>query len=630
MADESLEIVIELGGAEKATADLNKVAEAVDKAGDKANDTETQLSKFDRELERAGRLSQTTANSFNELAQKQMLASQRSIEFTQKLSGAANAAQTLSAQLGASGGAAGLIGALTGAAAQGAQLGAIFGPGGAFVGGVVGAAIPALTALTASANDSGVTIERLVRTVADGTKKFEDFLAAIQTADRAANRTARLGMGLGSSQEQQASIAETQARIDRTEAALRGARTTRQGMIGVEETARQDAFIRGLESQLSASRVMLEERRRMTAQVEREITEDRLAEMDVLNRAQREKDAEEARRRTESAEREAQQSASRAQQMQREREQRLEQLMSTAGGSSQLGDRSIVITDGERRADEAAKAREAAEREAAQAAQQAEREHNELLSQRRELMQGLLTDFDNITRRQQLEKSGIDEVNQAYHEMFANLLQQSADAPEELARDFESALLRMRETHERMTDSITETTRRAAQEQRQAFDDMAKQGMGFASSLGGAFSDAFQQAIAGEADFGKAFEQGIKKQLMNFGTVMVAEGVGALATGIGFTFTNPPAAAGKFAEGGIKIGLGVGLGAAGAAIPSAPATTTPASPTTPKAGGDSGGGNYTTVVNWNQPTVTAGTTNQLGREMARVMRQSSQRFGAGV
>lgn len=151
--------------------------------------------------------------------------------------------------------------------------------------------------------------------------------------------------------------------------------------------------------------------------------------------------------------------------------------------------------------------------------------------------------------------------------------------------------------------------------------------LGGANAIGGAFANAFGQAIQGQADFGEAFIKGSKQMLIQYGTGQVAEGVSALLSAVGMAFTNSPGAAGKAVEGAGKIALGVSLGAAGAAIstPAAPSGEDKAPRMGPAANDGAAGGNV--IVNMNSPFVTAGTRAQLGRDMARTIGGASTRFG---
>lgn len=148
-------------------------------------------------------------------------------------------------------------------------------------------------------------------------------------------------------------------------------------------------------------------------------------------------------------------------------------------------------------------------------------------------------------------------------------------------------------------------------------------------TLGAVFSNAFQAAISGQEDFGEAMEQGIKRVLLQYGTQMVAEGVGALLTGVGNIIFNPPAAAAKLAEGAGKIALGVGLGAAGAAMPAAAsggAGARPAEgPRGPAANEHPGGVAPVTIV-MNAPVIMGGTHAEVARTFSEQGMVAARRY----
>jgi hypothetical protein len=149
--------------------------------------------------------------------------------------------------------------------------------------------------------------------------------------------------------------------------------------------------------------------------------------------------------------------------------------------------------------------------------------------------------------------------------------------------------------------------------------------------IGGVFAGAFSAAIQGQEDFGQALAKGTKQVLIQFGTQMVAEGIGALFTGIGNTVLNPPAAATKLAEGAGKIALGVGLGAAGAAIPTGGGGASGARAERPRVdqAPSSGAQAQQLVINMNAPTVLGGTEAEFGRVMLRAGEAAARRFHGG-
>lgn len=152
------------------------------------------------------------------------------------------------------------------------------------------------------------------------------------------------------------------------------------------------------------------------------------------------------------------------------------------------------------------------------------------------------------------------------------------------------------------------------------------------STIGGVFANAFEAAISGQEDFDDALAKGTKSALIQFGTTMVAEGAGALLTGVGNLILNPPAAATKLAEGAGKIALGVSLGAAGAAINTGggAAAAKPERPARSANDGGAGGATSAIVLNMNAPSVLGGTHAEFGRNALRGARAAQRRFGAAA
>lgn len=93
------------------------------------------------------------SRSAQELASRQTAAAASAIALGQRLAAASNAIQGVTSALGVGGQTAGLIGRVTQTSVAMAQLGASFGPQGELVGGIVGAAIPAIGAVMAALED---------------------------------------------------------------------------------------------------------------------------------------------------------------------------------------------------------------------------------------------------------------------------------------------------------------------------------------------------------------------------------------------------------------------------------------------------------------------------------------------
>jgi hypothetical protein len=169
-------------------------------------------------------------------------------------------------------------------------------------------------------------------------------------------------------------------------------------------------------------------------------------------------------------------------------------------------------------------------------------------------------------------------------------------------------------------------------EQEDAWNSFADRMVGTAANLGsqigGTIYDAFQTGAKGQEDFDVAMVKGFKNLAVQFGGQMVNEGIAALLTAAGNTVANPPVASTKAAEGAGKLALGIGLGAAGAAIP-VPSSGGGEQARPPRLGptGSEGASGGSVIVNMNAPAVVAGTRAELGREIGTTLRDARNRFG---
>mgnify|MGYP007083423754 CR=1 FL=1 len=219
------------------------------------------------------------------------------------------------------------------------------------------------------------------------------------------------------------------------------------------------------------------------------------------------------------------------------------------------------------------------------------------------------------------------------------LARERADAERELLEEKERRTQELEaledKRHQRKLQQIEterEARRRADEERRRRLEQETRILEDFGSTVGGVFAGAFEAAITGQESFDAALLKGTKRALVQYGTTMVAEGIGALLTAAGNVVINPPAAASKAIEGAGKVALGVGLGAAGAAIPTpgAGAGAAPERPenrTPPDAAGSAGA---PIVLNMNAPPVLGGTYVEFGRSVVRTARAAQQRFGGAT
>ena len=125
---------------------------------------------------------ESAAVAADRLAARQTAAATAAIAFGQRLAAASNAVQGITSALGVEGQAAGLIGKITQTSTAMAQLGASFGPQGELVGGIIGAAIPAIAAVKQAIDDLN-----------DRNRQWDEQLAEIEQGQRDAEEAVRNG-----------------------------------------------------------------------------------------------------------------------------------------------------------------------------------------------------------------------------------------------------------------------------------------------------------------------------------------------------------------------------------------------------------------------------------------------------
>jgi hypothetical protein len=146
------------------------------------------------------------------------------------------------------------------------------------------------------------------------------------------------------------------------------------------------------------------------------------------------------------------------------------------------------------------------------------------------------------------------------------------------------------------------------------------------TSITQSVTGAFEAAIEGEKSLEEALVEATKQILKQFGIELVAKGIGKILEGI--AEIPSPTAATKIGGGAAMVGFGIGLGAAGAAIPSAPSGAQAESPREDRPTGD-GGGARTLVINMNNPVMAAATQAQLARGLRRQM-AADRTIGPGI
>lgn len=489
---------------------------------------------------------------------------QQAIMFTQRLAAAGAAVQSLASAFGSDNASAGLIAKFAQATASGAQLGAVFGPQGALVGGIVGAAIPAIETYGRTLLESLGAVDRVIEGNEALARSYRNAGASALSLLNAQRMTERLDRGEGTFDELYTRGAQREAGASLRARAIAGDESAIATLIGNGTISRADV-VDGFLSE-AASRVLT----RQASSLARGSATDFAAAQEA-----------EQRRFDEAAERRAESSERRAR--------------SSGGGRASSRDTSAA--DAERYA-----------REVAQAEQRAKAEAEQAATRRRDAAdraRAALEEAEAEGKRQQRERAEREAMVLASKEEL-RLTEEKAAANERAAKAIEQQRI--------LTESLASSA--------------ANVGGAITSGIGGAFGKAFEAAITGQEEFGKAFEKGMKSLLLQLGTQYVAEGVGALLTAAGNVPWNPPLAAAKAIEGGGKIALGVGLGAAGAAINTgAPAAQGPAArPQTNFAGSDAPKSRGVTI-NMNAPSVLGATHYDWGRSAGQHILAAQRRMG---
>ncbi len=122
-----------------------------------------------------------------------------------------------------------LVGRMGQFAAVGIQVGSVFGPAGAVVGGIVGAALPALGELAESLRDATDDSDDLTVSINSQATAYDDLLESIRSVNRERNASQTLSMGLGSLEEQTAAVQAQERTLENIQAtmdAIMGAEAT--------------------------------------------------------------------------------------------------------------------------------------------------------------------------------------------------------------------------------------------------------------------------------------------------------------------------------------------------------------------------------------------------------------------
>lgn len=535
-------------------------------------------------VERAKTAEELMADAAARSAAQQQAAAVSAINLGQRLQSVAGVVQNLTTQFGGQSRTAGLIGSAISSSVQFAQLGLMLGPQGALVGGIVGAAIPALALLREEMSVS-------VSVVDDSVRSLEELTAAYVNAGRAADLSARIAAGTETLAEATDAATQAQARYD--DEATRHQTLLRVQLDTAErELASRSAVLNSLDmaynmgttqarQAVEDARAELEASESLTAQLLQEATartsisaamqaqEDQYATLATATRTGNDHNSDRARiRRREAA-------ASGA-------PTREEAIGDAIAGARQRQDAARSIAD-------------------AQAAEATEKQ-NQLLE-------------EQIALREE-NASKIAESAAAEETYYAAAAERDQAHLEALGRQQDAQL--------------------AAQAEHQ--QAVVAQAQSTASSLMSSMTDVIGQIAEGNATAEEgaklmlaAFLQAISQRAQIEALAQVALAIGSAAS---YDFAGMAGhVAAAVAWGAVAVATGVGGAAISNDVSEAQAARKEAErPASPRSNGssDGKGGGGTTVINWNSPVVTAQTTAALGQQLTQMIGVSARRFPGSV
>lgn len=518
----TVRIVYEVDGVEEAITDQQSLERALGETGAALADQ--------------GEAFETAGAQMADMADVATRSEQTMQRMHQQATALASGLNGLAAILGTESEAGALVGRMGQFAAVGIQVGSVFGPAGAVVGGIVGAALPALGELAESLRDAADDSDDLTVSINSQATAYDDLLESIRSVNRERNAAQTLSMGLGSLEEQTAAVQAQERTLENIQA-------TMDAIMSAEATHASTAQLEALGRN-------------------RRLVEGRLAD------------------------------AREALELARE-DERLEGEAFLAGDDNDRGG------GGSRRGGRGGGRQRDTFRSDGGAALRALAAQGESDAARAERM-GRPSEFDVM---------GADLQRQQRNRGFGG--GRGGDPVQAQIASLEQLKDKQQQIHD---------------EQMQRIEQQVEAWTGAGQKIGSTLYNAFQTAATGQESLDVAVVKGFKGLAIQFGGQMVNEGIAALLTAAGNTVANPPMAATKAAEGAGKLALGIGLGAAGAAIP---VPSSGAQARTPRLGPaeDSSRGGGSTIVNMNAPSVVTGSGSQVGRLIGRSLDDARQRFG---
>jgi len=576
--------------AERLKSALGELPASQEAATDGAAELRAELERLRGQVQTLEQAQQRGAQGNQAAAASSMQHAQSAIALAQRLSAATNAIAGMASSLGGADSGlargAGLIGRLTASAAAGAQLGLVLGPQGALVGGILGAAIPALEAFISAQERADASSEAFRTSVEATARALETELGRLREREDALS--GEFGdRATGSLTAQQRRSAATIAELERQLAEAREvARQTGESWEAGFDFGGGAARAEGAAREVARLEELVASERQVVDALHEEISARQLAANAAADQA-----AATARVTAAQAE-EALQARQRA-----EHEAQRERFAAAAARAEQ-----------ERTARSTATLAALEQRRARELEQQAEylRLLSEAIEKEREHTEAIKREDDQ--RIAEEDRRGQER---------------------ERAKDLEHrrAVARLNEA-KRLEDELRQKSEREAEqrtEQLSVFGDLAT---GVSRSLVKAVGEiAAGSKTAEEAFLGMlgGFLEAIAEQCLISAAREYAEALAAIARYDAGGF------AGHLAAGLAFTGVALATGAAAGAIAAAPsgASQQAARPDQPtNGGGDSGRVVY--VTHWNAPVHIAGSEAEAGRSIERLSRRAVQRYGPRV
>lgn len=590
MAEERrIKIVFETVGATEGAAAAERfkqsLVEVQEGEGQTAESTaalRAEIEQLKNQVTQLEQAQQRSSASTADLEQGSRRLAQETAQFTLRIAASTNAIASMANALGNSalGGEMGLIGKLATAAGAGAQLGLTFGPGGALVGGILGAAIPAIDEMLHHTDPLVERMHQLDQAMQNTARSMREGINTSQMEGAIADRSFR---GIDDStlrdrgDQQRARQVELQRELDLGRQQIDQLRV-RNLLYNTPESIIEQ---RNLEQRLRDIPRELLNTRSLVAAIEDE-TERR---HEAAGAAQDQVDAERRR----------------------------------IAASQELHTEQIEAERREREAQTARHAASTAADEAYQREQQAWEDYNAAV------LRGIEQQINAKERENQIDQRLAAWREQQLH----NELAQKA-AQERVEHDRQTrAMARMRDQQE--------ADRRLIQANQEHFARSHAQTKDLADLVGGA-NDSLIEAMTAIATGSRTADEAFKNLLASFLKMIatkagIAAGEQYAAAIASFADMDEAGGAEHLAAAIAYTAVAVGAGAAGGALSSSSggagahgSSSRPESPDRSSSSQQSSG-KVTYVTNWNAPVAVAGSEEDAGRMLGRLGKRAAQRYG---